>query len=198
MRTEIKASFSLLLMLIAAALISTPVWAICGKMSCACPLCGSSSGGTSRTTHFNSRPTYTPNPAPQFHLMSPEELNADLATTANDDGVALFRSGDLDGARSKFRHALELNPRDRIAQRNLAHADAELAFRANDYTRAISRIRDAIDLGRDDLRDRLAYFEREQRLEQAHDLNSDAVKLFGGGDLTKALPLFQKAANLAP
>jgi len=88
-------------------------------------------------------------------------LNADLARTANSEGVNLFDSGYLNEARSKFLHALELNPGDQVAQANLAHSEAELAFKEHDYTRAVRRIRDAIDLGRDKLRERLLHFQHE-------------------------------------
>src|SRR5712671_6443015 len=121
----------------------------------------SSRTGGGRTSHFNSQRTFTPGPIPQVQLKSSEELNADLARTANSEGVNLFDSGYLNEARSKFLHALELNPGDQVAQANLAHSEAELAFKEHDYTRAVRRIRDAIDLGRDKLRERLLHFQHE-------------------------------------
>jgi hypothetical protein len=87
----------------------------------------------------------------------------DRASLINKEGVALFNSGSFAEARAKFQRALELDSSDNTIRSNFAQSEAELAFRASDYVRAIQQIRAAIDFGRSDLYGRLKYFQREQK-----------------------------------
>ncbi|HEY6350546.1 MAG TPA: hypothetical protein VI636_14155 [Candidatus Angelobacter sp.] len=121
----------------------------------------SSSGDREHSSSYN-RPV---SPPPQLvHIPT----SGEQATKINNEGVAFFNSGDLVGARAKYEEALRVDPNHRMARSNLAQTKAELAFRMKDYSLAIAEMRSAIALGRTDLDERLAYFQRQwARVEEA-------------------------------
>jgi tetratricopeptide (TPR) repeat protein len=118
--------------------------------------CGDGGRGTNPET-VPIPPKKSPTPA-EIEQQRREENAAHL----NMEGVRLFNDGDYRNAISTLRRALLDSPQDRMIARNLAHAEAEQAFKDGNLPAAIEHIQSAIDLGRSDLGDRLAYFRREQ------------------------------------
>jgi hypothetical protein len=125
---------------------------------------GRSGSSQSRSGTLNSG-SYTPSP-PAPHPPSPEEIRAAQATELHHSAIELFNAGDEEGALPLYRKAAALAPQDQIIQRNLAHCEAMLAYRAGDYDSAIAKIRVAINLGRHNLEGWLATFLNAQDRER--------------------------------
>jgi hypothetical protein len=131
-----------------------------GKEDSVCP------GGCSPRSDTSSTPQPNVIKPPRSPQEIEEERRKANAKQLNEDAIALMKEGEYGQAVVKFREASHEHP-DRIILSNLAHAEAEEAFKAGNFQYAIDKIQAAIALGRGGLRGRLDYFRLQQQ--SAHD-----------------------------
>lgn len=132
---------------------STLAFAVDVPDPCPCGPVSGYDGGSSGSS-------YTPPPP---RLPSPAEQAAKI----NIEAARLMDAHDYENALPKLREALRLNPNNSMILGNLAVTEAELVFKSGNLQAAIERMRAAVNLGRSDVRDELAYFQRQQaRLEE--------------------------------
>ncbi|HEY0281502.1 MAG TPA: tetratricopeptide repeat protein [Rhizomicrobium sp.] len=120
----------------------------------------------------------------------------DQATQLELDGMDLMQKGDLDGAITKYRQAVQIYPKSKAFRQNLAEAlnNAGVAkYQAKDYPAAISDFQEALANVPN-----FAQAKTNLALAQGDQFNAEGLVLFKAGDFAGAVQKFNEALVAEP